>query len=95
MGDLNETWRCLKGWYTTEFDRAPKLCYDSMKNQTKERVDLYQNVAPPGDPIPINVEPFDIEDSVPEDAELREVVTYFRNGRAGGSGGIKAEHIKV
>jgi hypothetical protein len=29
---------------------------------------------PPGDSIPINVEPFDIEDSVPEDTELRGVV---------------------
>ena len=58
-------------------------------------MDLYQKVSPPGDPIPINVEPFDIEDLVPADAGLREVVAGLRNGRAGGSRGIKAEHIKV
>ena len=76
-------------------DRAPKPCYDSMRKQTKERVDLYKKVVPQGDPIPINVEPFDIEDLVPEDTKLRGVATGLGNSRPEGSGGIRAEHIKV
>ena len=49
---------------------------------------------PPGNPIPINVKPFAIDDSVPKEPEIRAVVKELRNGRAGGASGIKAEHIK-
>jgi hypothetical protein len=65
-----------------------------MDKQTAEREELYRKVSPPGDPIPINVEPFDLDDSIPEDAAIREVVAGLKNGRAGGSGGVRAEHIK-
>ena len=30
---------------------------------------------PPGDPILINVEPFELDDSVPEDIDIRAVMT--------------------
>ena len=50
---------------------------------------------PPGESIPINVEPFEVDDAVPTDSEIRGVVKGMKNGRAGGSGGITAEHIKL
>ena len=93
-GDLKEAWRCLKGWYSTATNKAPKPCYSSMKKQTEEREELYRKVAPPGDPIPINVEPFDIDDSVPEDAAIREVVAGMQNGREGGSGGSRPNTLR-
>ena len=92
--DLKEAWRVLKDWYATASDRAPKPCYESMAKQTKEREELYTEIPPPGDSIPIHVEPFDLNDEVPEEVEIRAVVAKMRNGRAGGSGGIRAEHIK-
>ena len=45
-----------------------------MEKQTKERVDLYGTVDPPGDPIPINIEPFKINDAIPTESEIRTVV---------------------
>ena len=42
-------------------------------------MELYQKVPPPGDPVPINVEPFDIDDLVPEDAAIREVMLGLHN----------------
>ena len=56
-----------------------------MGKQTKERVELYGKVIPPGEPIPINVEPFDIRDDVPDEQEIRAVVMQLKNGRAGGA----------
>ena len=88
-----EAWRLLKGWYRTVEDRAPKPCYQSMERQTRERVELYTKVQPPGDPIPINIDPFAINDEVPTDAEVREVVRGLRNGRAGGVSGIRTHVI--
>ena len=59
-GDLKEAWRSLKGWYSEASDRASKPCYESMIKQTQERVKLYTAGPPPGEPIPINVEPYDV-----------------------------------
>ena len=82
--DTKEAWiYYLKGWYHAVEDRAPKPCYDYMVNQTAEREELYQKVSPPGDHIPINVDPFPVLDEGPEDPELRDVVELLRNGRAG------------
>ena len=75
-------------------DKAPQPCFATMEKQTREREELYARQVPPGDPIPINVEPFEIRDETPEDAEVREVVRNLRNGRAGGDSKIRAEHIK-
>ena len=92
--EMQEAWRMLKGWYRTAKDRAPKPCYDTMAKQMAERAELYANVQAPGAPIPINIEPFAIDDSVPKEPEIRAVVKGMCNGRAGGASGIKAEEIK-
>jgi len=89
-----EAWRLIKGWYQVAEDRAPKSCHQLMEQQTKERVELYTKVPPPGDPIPINIDPFEMNDEVPTDEELRGVVFGIRNGRAGGVSGIHAKHMK-
>ena len=93
-GELAEAWRCLKGWYAAAGDRPPKPCHKTMAKQTAERVDLYERVPPPGEPIRINVEPNEVEDACPGDVELRIMVWGLANGRAGGTSGIRAETIK-
>ena len=62
-----------------------------MDKQTAERVELYERIPPPGEPIPINVEPKEVEDACPGNVELRDVVQGLRNGRAGGTSGIRAK----
>ena len=58
-------------------------------DQGEERV-----VHPPGDPIPINVDPFPIRDDIPEDLEIREGVRSTHNVRAGGASKMRAEDVK-
>eukprot|EP00957_Ditylum_brightwellii_P103699 7900277-Ditylum_brightwellii.AAC.1 len=94
-GDLAEAWQKLKGWYHAVEDRPPTPCRKSMATQTREREELYREVPPPGDLIPINVDTFEIRDKAPDDAELRAVVTEMRNGRAGGASTIRAEDLKA
>ena len=93
--DLQEGWNVAKRWYRAASDVAPKPCYESMEKQTAERVELYGKVEPPGDSIPINVDPYNVEDEVPKDPEIREAVKKrLKNGRAGGASFIRAENIK-
>ena len=73
-GEMQEAWQQLKGWYQAAEDRAPKPCYTTMGAKTEERERLYAKVLPPRGPIPINVDPFAINDAVPEEPEIRSVV---------------------
>ena len=58
-----------------------------MEKQTDERVELYEERTPDGDPIPINVDPFDINDETPTDMELRRIVReQLKRGRADSGG---------
>ena len=79
-GHLAEAWKFLKGWYTAAGGRLPKPCNEIMMMQTSEQVELYWKVPPPGDPIPINVEHKEVEDTCPGDVDLREVVRGLRSG---------------
>ena len=94
-GDLKEAWCCLKGWYTVASVMPPKACHNSTDKQTAEREELYWKASHPGNPIPIDAETFDLDDLIPEDAEIRVLAAVLRNGRAEGSGRVRAEHMKT
>ena len=65
----------MQGWYRAAAAIAPKPSYHSLDRQTAERVALYQKVEPPGDPLPVNVTPFDVRDDEPSDVELQEAAS--------------------
>ena len=55
---------------------------------------LYGKVEPPGDPILINIDPFEINDAIATESKIRTVVKGLRNDGAGGVAGIKEYHMK-
>ena len=50
-----------------------------------EQVDLYRYVPPQGENIPVFVEPFQVDDSVPTKDEIECAVKQLRNHRSGGT----------
>ena len=61
---------------------------------TLERVALYIRAPPPGDSIPVEIEPFEVEDGVPDEGEIEWAVKRLRNNRAGGPPRMRAEELK-
>jgi hypothetical protein len=57
-----------------------KLCYHMLEHQTLEQVNLYAQRESPGDPLPINVAQVEINNNVPSDGKLRQVVGELTNG---------------
>ena len=55
---------------------------------------IYQKISPPGDPIPINVDPYPALDDCPKDAELREVMKLLRYGRTREASKMRAVDIQ-
>ena len=59
-----------------------------------ERVVLYSWVSPPGDSIPVEIEPFEVEDRMLDEGETKWAVKRLHNNRAGGTSRMQAEHLK-
>ena len=59
-----------------------------------ERVELYSYVPPPGANIPISVEPFPVDDSVPTEDKIEWAVKQLQNQHSGGPSGMRAEYLK-
>ena len=75
-------------------DRVPPPARATLKRVTAERVTLYSRVPPPGDSTLITIEPFAVEDGVPEEGEIEWAVKRLRNNRAGGPSRMRAEDLK-
>ena len=59
-----------------------------------ERVALYSRVPPPGDNIPVEIEPFEVEDKVTDEGEIEWAVKRLRKNRYWGTSLMRAEHLK-
>ena len=79
-----EVWNRIKGWYKAAIDHAPPSDRVNLEQITDERVQLYSYVSPPGMNIPISVQPFPMDDSVPTEDEIEWAVTQLYNHRSGG-----------
>ena len=78
-GDLQGAWRHLKGWYqhtkkTHTADRAMKPTHLDLAAVRSKYAELYAPYSPPGDPIPVVVDPFDISDELPTADEISAAV---------------------
>ena len=85
--NIHEAWYRLQEWYKAAADRAPPPARATLKRVTAEQVALYSRVSPPGDSISIDIEPFAVEDGVPEEGEIEWAVKRLQNNRAGGRRG--------
>ena len=84
----------MKGRYRAAVDRVSPPASVTLECITAERIDLYLQVPPPGDNIPISVESFQVEHLVPTEDEMEWAVRQLRNNRSGGPLGMRAEHLK-
>ena len=82
-----EAWHRIKGWYWAAVDRALSPAWVTLEWITAEQVELYSYVPPPGANIPISVEPFPVDDSVPTEDEIEGAAERLYNHRYGGPRG--------
>ena len=67
---IQEAWYRLQGWYKAAVDCAPPPARATLNRVTAERATLYSRVPPPGNTIPVTIEPIVVEDGVPKEAEI-------------------------
>jgi hypothetical protein len=92
--DAQGAWNRAKAWYRQAEDRPPKPTRQELNAVTTEYANLYTQEAPPGEPVPVMVHPFDVPDHVPTEDEVEDAVKRLRRGKAPGPSGIRADHLK-
>ena len=91
---IQEAWHSIKGWYKAALYLSLPPAQVTIERIPAERVALYSYVPPLGENIPISIRPFQVDDSVPEEGEIKWAFKRLRNNRSGGLLGMRAEHIK-
>ena len=89
-----EAWHRIKGWYRDSVNRMPPPAQVTLDWIMAERLDIYCHVPSPGGNIPVSVETFQVEESVPTEDKIEWLVKRLINHRSGGPSGIRVGHLK-
>ena len=91
---IQEVWYRIQGWYKAAVDRTPPPARVMLKRIMADKVALYSRVPPPGDSIPVEIEPFEVEDKVPDEGGIEWAVKRLRNNCSGWPSRMRVEHLK-
>ena len=75
-------------------DSPPPPARFAIASITAERVDIYQRVPPLGRSIPVSLDPFPVNESVPKEEVVARSVRNLRLNRSGGPSVMQAEHLQ-
>ena len=64
---IQEAWYMIQGWYKAAVDCDPPPARVTLERITAERVAQYSYVPPLGGNIPVTIQPYLVDDSVPEE----------------------------
>ena len=93
-GNVKEAYDIAKGWYKKTAARPPTPSRMDLQKVTDERRDLYEHRQSPGEPPPVLIHPFPIQDDVPTADEIAKATRKLKNNRATGPSKMKAEDLK-
>ena len=81
---IQEAWNQMRGWYKDAVDHPLPPARVAIANITVKRVKLYWPVPPPGQPIPVGVQQFSVDEAIPEDKDIAWAVSRIHWNRSGG-----------
>jgi hypothetical protein len=84
----------LKAWYRQATGRPLKPTREDISKISDDFEELFSNHPPPGDPLPIHVQPFVISDDIPDEEEIGRAIMRLSNGKSPGATGMRAEDLK-
>lgn len=93
-GRTQEAYGKARCWYRDRSAHVPKPTIQEEEKTREQYESLYTAEEPPGDPIPIHVQPFPVVDSPPTNSEVCAATAKLKNGKSPGANGIRAEHLK-
>jgi hypothetical protein len=83
-GNLKGAWTSFQAWYKHASGKGSKPSRADLESTSAEFQALYTQKAPPGDPIPICVAPFEIDENVSDEREIADTAILLRWGKSPG-----------
>jgi hypothetical protein len=91
--NYSEAYTTLRGWYRECGGIPPKPTKSDLRRTRAEFESLYTATPPIGDPIPINVTPYPVNDDIPSEKEIITALHRMRRRRVPGASGIRTEDL--
>ena len=91
---MKEAWIRMWEWYKYDVDHSLPPSRVAITTMTSDRFMIYRQVPPPGQPIPVRVPPFLLNDSIPENKEITWAVRRLHLNHPGSSPGMRAEYLR-
>ena len=82
---IREAWIRIWGWYKDTADRPPPPARVAIAAMTADLVDIYWHIPPLGQPIPMGVQPFLVDESIPEDKDISWSMRRLSLNHSGGA----------
>ena len=89
-----ESGQHMKGWYKIMAGRTLPPARLTIERITEERVALHHHIPPPGENIPVSVDPFPLDDLVPMEDDIEWAVRRMRDNFSGGPSRIRAGNLQ-
>ena len=83
----------MRGWYKDASYHPPPLARVTISTMTTERFELYQNIPYQVQTIPMGVQPFPVDDSIPEEKDIAWTVRRLFRNCLSGSSVMRGEHL--
>jgi hypothetical protein len=88
-GNVHGAYNLLRGWYRKLGTKPPKPTRKDINLIRSQFLNIYQEEKPPGNPIPVHITPFHVNDNIPDEDEVWEAVQHhMRRGKSPGASGI-------
>ena len=93
-GNSREAYQVLQKWYRDNAEQTTNPTYDDIDEIQKEYKKLYAKKVNENDEIKTYVK-FNIDDNIPEEAEIIKAMNQMKNGKSPGPSGISIDDIKT
>ena len=95
--DIQGAYTILKRWYSHASARQPNSLWLNLEKVSWCNAALYQKeyLSPPGIPVLIHVDPFQIDSGVTMEAEVKASVRFMRVNRAGVHMHLQVKHFNM
>ena len=84
----------MKGWYKIADGSTSPPDLLTIKRITEEQVALHHHIPPPGENIPISVDPFPLDKLVPMKDGIKWAVRRLRDNGSDSLSRIRVEHLQ-
>ena len=93
-GNVKGAWDRVKLWYKGASNRPPKPSREELGKVTDQYAQLYTKLTPPGGPISVIVEPFNVSDEVPDEDKIAATVRRLHSGKSPGPCRLQTDQLK-